>query len=218
MCGRYALTSEAAELVEAFDVPVLAFEHRPRYNIAPGQDAPVLGEDRRGRRLGLMRWGLIPSWAREAGAGHINARAESVLEKPSFQESFLRRRCLLPANGFYEWKRQGAGTVPFWYHDPEDRLLTFAGIWDRWARGDDTRHTFAILTTDANEDVRPIHDRMPVIVDAGARSLWLDREAAVESVRALLVPSPTGTLEGYQVSTRVNRPAQDDSGLVEPVG
>jgi putative SOS response-associated peptidase YedK len=218
MCGRYALTSEADELVDTFDVVDLGFAHRPRYNIAPGQEAPVLAEDRRGRRMGLMTWSLVPAWTGEPGGGHINARAESIAAKPSFREAFLRRRCLVPASGFYEWRGGGRGRVPLWFHPPEGGLITFAGIWERWAPpGGAPRHGFAILTTAANADVRPTHPRMPVIVDAEGRARWLDRGAEPEALRSLLAPPPAGTLEGHEVSTRVNRPSEDDAGLIEPV-
>ncbi len=218
MCGRYTLAADEQALVEAFDVPPLGFDLVPRYNIAPSQEAPVVAEDRKGRRAGLLTWGLVPAWKDEPGPGFINARAESVADKPSFREAFERRRCLVPADGFYEWKREGGGKVPYWFHAPGGELLAFAGVWESWSRPDaEPRHTFAILTTDANADVRGVHDRMPVVIPPSRYSAWLSRETGRSEVLALLGSPPDGTLVCHAVSTRVNRPAVDDVGLIEEV-
>lgn len=217
MCGRYTLTAEADELVEVFDVPDLTFEHRPRFNVAPGQSVPVLAQDRKGRRLGLLEWGLVPSWADDPGTSFINARAESVAEKPSFREAFRKRRCLLPADGFYEWKREGGRKQPYWFHRDGRELFTFAGIWEAWTgAGGDPRHTVAILTTDANADVAGVHDRMPVVIGAGDRDRWLDWSVDSGALSALLGPSADDSFRSHPVSTRVNTPDQDDPKLVEP--
>jgi putative SOS response-associated peptidase YedK len=218
MCGRYTLAADTDELVEVFDVPPPAFDLVPRYNIAPGQDVPVVAADRHGRRLGLLTWGLVPRWRDERGAGIINARAESVCEKPSFREAFERRRCLVPADGFYEWKKEGGRKVPYWIHPRGGGVMSFAGIWERWSRpGEGPRHTFTILTTHASDDVASIHDRMPVVVAPADRDRWLDRSADPAELHALLRPPPAGSLESHPVSTRVNRPGEDDPGLIEPV-
>ena len=218
MCGRYTLAASAEELVEAFDVPSLMFELEPRYNIAPSQMAPVVAVDRQGRRAGLLTWGLVPGWVAEPGAGIVNARSESVADKPSFREAFERRRCLVPADGFYEWRKEGGARIPHWIHPRDGGLIAFAGIWERWSRaGAESRHTFAILTTDASADVAALHDRMPVVVAPDDRALWLDRSAAPVQLRHLLRPAPEGSLVSHPVSTRVNRPAEDDPGLIEPV-
>ena len=165
MCGRYTLAAPAGPLVETFEVGPLTFDLVPRFNIAPGQDAPVVAEDRRGRRLGLLRWGLVPGWVDDPGSGFINARAESVSTKPSFREAFRRRRCLVPADGFYEWRRDETGKQPFWIHPAAGGVIAFAGLWERWSRpGEEPRHTFAIITTRASADVAWVHDRMPVVV------------------------------------------------------
>jgi putative SOS response-associated peptidase YedK len=218
MCGRYTLGLEAEELVEAFDVPELAFEYRPRFNIAPGQEAPVVAVDRRGRRMGLLRWGLVPAWMNDPGRGFINARAESVLDKPSFRDAFLHRRCLVPADGFYEWKKEGRVKTPHWIHPTAGGLVSFAGIWERWDRpGVESRHTFAIITNDANEDVRRIHDRMPVFVVESDHERWLDRATDEEELHSMLRRTPpAGTFSSHVVSTRVNRAVDDDPGLIEP--
>lgn len=216
MCGRYTLASSADELTEAFDVPALDFELVPRYNIAPSQDAVVVGEDARGRRVGLLTWGLAPGWMDDPGPGFINARSESVHTKAPFRESFERRRCLVPADGFYEWRREGGAKIPYWLHPGSGGLISFAGIWDRWERpGAEPRYTFSILTTEANGDVRPVHDRMPVVIAPEDRDAWLDRQTDPARLRSLLHPAPDGVLVARQVSTRVNKPVEDDAGLIE---
>ncbi|MDG2283642.1 MAG: SOS response-associated peptidase [Longimicrobiales bacterium] len=220
MCGRYTLAAPPSDLVEAFNLPEPTFEWSSRFNVAPGQFAPVVAEDRHGRRMGLMTWGLIPNWMDEPGRGFINARAESAATKRSFREAFARRRCLVPADGFYEWQRSSdrATKTPFWIHPGAEGVVSFAGLWERWSRsGQAPRHTFTILTTDANEDVRELHDRMPAVIAAADRAKWLDRAASPDALRTLLAPSPRGTFTSYPVSTRVNKPVEDDEGLIEPV-
>ncbi len=229
MCGRYTLATPADELIEAFDVTALTFDHAPRYNIAPGQDAPVVAQDSRGRRIGLLRWGFVPAWKDEAGSGIVNARCETVAVKPSFREAYQRRRCLVPADGFYEWQSPegasgaratagGAGKQPYWIHAPGGGLLSFAGIWEKWSRpGAEPRFTFAILTTDANDDVRPIHDRMPAIVRPEARDAWLDRSTPADQLARILRPPEEGSLVPRPVSTRVNRVLEDDAELIRSV-
>jgi putative SOS response-associated peptidase YedK len=209
MCGRYTLTAGADELVETFDVPALSFDLRPRYNVAPGQDCPIVAADRKGRRMGLMRWGFAPHGSASGKGGWINARAESVMRRDSFRGAFHRRRCLVPADGFYEWRREGELKVPYWFHRPGGGLFSFAGIWEG--------RTFAILTTDANDDVRTVHDRMPVLVAPDDRGAWLGRETAAAELTRILAPSPAGTFTAHEVSRRVNRTDQEDPGLVEPV-
>lgn len=208
MCGRYTLALPQPDLLETFDVPEPEFDYRPRYNVAPGQDCPVVAEDRHGRRMGLMRWGLVPGWMDDPpSGGFVNARAETAWEKPSFRESFRRRRCLVPADGFYEWAREGDRKVPRWFHPVKGRALGLAGLWDG--------RTFTILTTEANADVAPVHPRMPVIVAPGDWGTWLGSGTGVEELRALLGPAPDGSLEARVVSTRVNTPEEDDPGLIE---
>ncbi len=218
MCGRYTLSAPEGALVEAFDVPALNFDYHPRYNIAPGQPCPVVAEDGEGRRMGLIEWGFLPAWKEEPKGPFINARAESVATKASFREAFRRRRCLLPADGFYEWKAEGSTKTPYWLHPADGGILSFAGIWESWTRpGREPRHGFAILTTDANEEVSQIHDRMPLVIAPEDRDAWLSRTSRGESLRRLMRPAPAGTFRLHAVSSRVNRPAEDDSALVEPV-
>lgn len=211
MCGRYTLALPEPELVEVFDVPPLGFDYHPRWNVAPGQECAVVAEDRKGRRMGLMRWGLVPGWMDDPpSGGFVNARAETAWEKPSFREAFRRRRCLVPADGFYEWAREGDRKVPRWFHPVGGGALALAGIWEG--------RTFAVLTTEANADVAPVHPRMPVILPRERWARWLGGGASVEALRALTGPAPDGTLDRRVVSTRVNGPDEDDPGLIEGVG
>lgn len=218
MCGRYTLAVPEGALIETFDVPGLTFEYRPRYNVAPGQPCPVVAEDRDGRRLGLLEWGFLPGWKDEPAGPFINARSETVASRTSFAEAFRRRRCLVPADGFYEWRAEGGTKMPYWIHPVGTDLVSFAGIWETWSRpGTGPRHTFAILTTEANDEVSAIHHRMPVVVSAQDRAAWLSRGTDGEQLRRLLAPAPSGTFQMHRVSTRVNRTAEDDAELVEPV-
>lgn len=218
MCGRYSLAAGADELVEAFDVPLPPFELTPRYNIAPSQQAPVVAADRHGRRIGLLTWGFLPRHSAEPGPGIVNARSESVADKPSFREAFARRRCLVPADGFYEWRREGKRKVPYWIHPRREGILSFAGIWERRSAADaESRHTFAILTAEASEDVAPIHERMPVIIGAADRTAWLDPLTSLDALRELMRPAAAGALARREVSPRVNRPTEDDAALIAPV-
>jgi putative SOS response-associated peptidase YedK len=218
MCGRYSLATSEAELVETFDVPGLTFEHRPRYNIAPGQAAPVVAEDRRGRRIGLLRWGFVPAWADRAQGGFVNARAETARETPSFRDAFRSRRCLAPADGFYEWRRDEHGRSPYWFRPAEGGLLALGGIWERWRRpGSEDFHSFAILTVDANADVAPVHGRMPLILGPTWWDRWLDRGTPLEALRDAVAPAPEGTLHGHRVGTRVNASSAEGPDLIEAV-
>jgi putative SOS response-associated peptidase YedK len=219
MCGRYTLSAPLDELVETFDVPVPDFDLTPRYNIAPSQLVPVVAADRHGRRMGLLEWGLVLRGVEGPRRPLINVRVESVGKRPPFRESLERRRCLIPADGFYEWKQEKGGKVPHWIHLVSGDLIAFAGIWDRRIDESGTaRHAFAILTTAANPDVAHLHGRMPVIVGPGERDAWLDRtleaSAALDALRAL----PEGALASHPVSSRVNRTAEDDEALIEAEG
>jgi putative SOS response-associated peptidase YedK len=216
MCGRFTLAAPAEELVEVFSVPLPDFEIRPRYNIAPGQDALVVGEDRRGRRMGSLRWGLVPAATPEPRRPLVNARGETVGRTPSFRDAFRRRRCLVPADGFYEWRR-GAGGSPFLFRPAAGGLLAFAAVWEhREGAGGGAPGGFAVITVAAGEDVAPVHDRMPALVRPSDFDLWLDHDAPSARLQALLVPAPAGTLRAHRVSQRVNSVSEDDAGLVEP--
>ena len=224
MCGRYTLSVPLSNLVDSFDVQPPDFEYPPRFNIAPTQDAPVIAQDQAGRRMGLLRWGLIPSWAKDPAIGSrmINARSETVAEKPAFQRAFRRRRCLVPADGFFEWKREaGEGATkgpktPYWIHRAAREPFVMAGLWETWDPGETAPlYTFTILTTEAVPSIREIHPRMPVILPASVHDRWLDPKAADEDLLPLLRPYGEG-IEAYPVSTRVNSPRNDLPECIEP--
>ena len=219
MCGRYSLTTPEDDLVEVFDVPPVTFDYRARYNIAPTQDVPVVASDRRGTRLGLLRWGLVPAWADDPSIGSrmINARAESLLDKPAFKEAAVARRCLVPADGFYEWAKEGDHKVPYWIHAPGREPMGLAGVWERWdPRGPEPVYSVAIITVDANDGIRHLHDRMPAIIPAADRTTWLDAGTPIRDALSLLEPYE-GALDAYPVSTLVNSPANDVPECIEPV-
>lgn len=219
MCGRYALAAGADTLVETFQVPPLQFSVRPCFNVAPGQEAMVVARDGRGRRMGLMRWGLAPP-GRGEGTGRglaVNARGETAWRTPSFREPFHRRRCLVPADGFYEWRKDPGGKTPYYFRPTSGGLLALGGIWDRRVGPDGALlFGFVVLTVEASTDVAPVHGRMPVLVGPQDRDAWLDPASPSALIRGLVVPAPPGALAGHRVSSRVNRVDQDDPGLVEP--
>lgn len=218
MCGRFNQTASGEEIAEAFDldqVPSLA----PRYNIAPIQPVPVVGlQPRTGRRgLSTLKWGLVPQGSLGGERGFINARAETAWRKPSFRGSFARRRCLVPATGFYEWqKTEGKRRKPWLLRLASGRVFAFAGLWEPPA-GEETSPTFTILTTEPNELAARVHDRMPVILDPADYAAWLDPAvAAAPPLRALLRPFPAGAMTAFPVSSAVNNPAFDDPSCIAP--
>jgi putative SOS response-associated peptidase YedK len=204
MCGRYRLT-RADRLAERFDAE-LAEELRPRYNIAPTQPVPVVRANGSRRVIASMRWGLIPNWAKDASMAQINARSETLLEKPAFKENFERRRCLIPADGFYEWKRSGRSKQPFHFGMQDDSLFAFAGIWDRWKPPQGPIvETCAILTTTPNELLRDVHDRMPVILEPKKYREWLDAPASdCGRLKHLLIPFEAAMMKRFPVGWSVN--------------
>jgi putative SOS response-associated peptidase YedK len=225
MCGRYRLARKKEILAETFDVED-EVEWSPRYNVAPGQDVVVVRQDPTGpiRVLSLMRWGLVPSWAKDAKAGYkmINARAETVAEMPAFRDPFRSRRCLVPADGFYEWAKQGKQKSPFCFSMADDSIFAFAGIWDHWRDPNKTYpdkewvETCSIITTSANALLSGIHDRMPVIMKHENYDLWLDPGfKKVGDLLDLLKPFPAGAMRHYRVSTRVNSVKNDDPACAE---
>lgn len=219
MCGRYTLTASAEELAAEFGAGVPA-GYQPRFNIAPQQPVLVLGRDGAGaRRMAFLRWGFVPRWAtpEDARAGAINARAESLTVRPTFRDAFRLRRCLVIADGFYEWKREGKARVPFRFHLAEGRLLAFAGLWDAWSGGTEPLYTCAIVTTAASPAVAAIHDRMPAILAAADRERWIEPEAGAEELRALLRPYAGEALQAYEVSRLVNSVVNDSPECIRPV-
>ncbi len=198
MCGRFVIEL-SPDLVTKFfgltEVPDLP----PRYNVAPTQPVPVIREAADGsRRLSLMRWGLVPAWAKEPGEGLINARCETVNEKPSFRQAFRQRRCIIPASGFYEWSKVDGRKVPYYVRMADGAPMPFAGLWEAWRSPEgQVLETCAILTTAANATVAPIHDRMPVILHPDEFGLWLDRQVHdAERLTALVCPVPGGSARG----------------------
>ncbi len=219
MCGRFTLTATEDELLDLLAELETSQLSDPRYNIAPSQPiAAVLNDGK--RRITAIRWGLIPSWAKDSAIGNrmINARAETIAEKPSFQKSFQTRRCLIPANGFYEWKRDSSGKskVPFYIRMKSARPFFLAGLWDVWNDPDGQPITSGtIITTAPNELVSPIHDRMPVILAPESYELWLaEGGQRPEELAACLKPYPAGQMEIFAVSTWVNNPRNDDSRCI----
>jgi putative SOS response-associated peptidase YedK len=201
------------------DVPVL--EHR--YNIAQTQQVAVVRFDPRAgtRRLDHLRWGLVPFWADDPKIGNqmINARSESAADKPAFKHSFRAKRCLVVADGFYEWQKRNGSKQPYLIHLKDDRPFAFAGLWDRWHKGEEPIESCTILTTDANELVAPLHDRMPVIIPRSAYDLWLDPKVRdPEMLKPLLVPYSSSEMDAYPVSEVVNSPKNEVAECVERVG
>ncbi|HSK38670.1 MAG TPA: SOS response-associated peptidase [Arenibaculum sp.] len=228
MCGRYTLTRPVEELGLAF-----GFAERPnlaaRYNIAPTQDIPVVrmraGGDHGGRELAMMRWGLVPFWAADPAIGSrmINARAETVLEKASFRNPMKERRCLIPADGFYEWaRRPEGGKQPFRIVMRDRAPFAFAGLWESWkgpkgAPLDRPLLSATIVTTAANAVMAPLHERMPVILGPDDHENWLDPATPADEAAALLRPCPEDWLEAYPVATRVNSVRNDDEACIAPL-
>lgn len=227
MCGRFTLRS-IDRLKARFTSPVWAeFSSlpavAPRYNIAPTQEVLTITGDQNDPGLQLMVWGLIPSWSSEP-TGFINARAETLDEKRSFIESFMRRRCLIPADGFYEWRRNGKSKQPYYFQLKDEAPFAFAGIWDEWRnlKNDSTSRTSvitscSIITTKPNELLATIHDRMPVILPVEAYDIWLREESRPEELKEWLMPFPADEMKSFPVSQRVNHAKVDDAELVEPV-
>jgi len=239
MCGRYVAVSSPTILAERFDlgeVRVRVIE--PSYNVTPRADVPVVAENRGGaaggtRVLDLVRWGLVPSWAESLSIGdrQINARAERIRTANAYKRAFARRRCIIPADGFYEWARSDSAATegarkkikqPWFFRRRDREPLALAGVWEVWhdpARGEDAPRirTCSIITTRANEVVAPVHDRMPVVLPESAWAEWLDRENDdVDALHRLLVPAPVDELEAWPVTTLVNKPENNGSELLDP--
>lgn len=222
MCGRYAITLPPEAMAKAFGVGGALPNIPPHYNAVPGQSLPVVRRgERGGRALDLMTWGLVPSWSKGPDTRYsmINARAETATERPAYRGPFRNRRCLVPAGGFYEWRKTDGARQPWYFTLRSGELLAFAGLWDHWmGAGGEEILSFTIVVTDANDVVRPIHHRMPVILAPEHYARWLgEDDAPIREVIALMAPFPASTMMGHPVSRRVNSPANDDAGLLEPV-
>jgi putative SOS response-associated peptidase YedK len=217
MCGRYSLVPKA-DFAERFGVENLQLDLEPRYNIAPTQTTPVITRNSP-NRAEEMRWGLVPFWAKDPSIGNkmINARAETVAEKPAFRKALAARRCLVPASGFYEWKRDAGGKVPHYIFLRDTGSFAFAGLYEIWKDQDgQVLKTYTIITTTPNELMETIHNRMPVILSREDEGLWLDKEAEIPALLALLRPYPAEQMDAYVVSKAVNSPMHEGESLIEP--
>ncbi len=223
MCGRFAINTSKSALLELYRLMGMdRFEDfAPRFNIAPTQELFAVRQGAAGRELVKLRWGLIPAWAKDASmaAKLINARSETVAVKPTFRDAFKKRRCLVPATGFYEWERSGRKKIPYLFGMRDGRLLSFAGLWERWQspEGKDVE-TCSLLTTGTNELMAPIHDRTPVIIPPEHFDRWLDVDAnAPETLAALLHPFPADAMVCCRVSERVNNARNEGPDLIRSV-
>lgn len=225
MCGRFALYADYDTLLKRFDIEETAIgqaAYEERYNVAPSQEILAIISDGQNNRLGTLRWGLIPPWAKDQKIGYkmINARGETAAEKPSFRHAFKKKRCLIPANAFYEWKKDASGKKPMLIHLAQDELFAFAGLWETWKSPEGkTIHSCTILTTGPNELMADIHDRMPVILTKKAERVWLDPEIQdPEVLKELIKPYASGELQAYEVSEAVNSPKNEGAELIREIG
>jgi putative SOS response-associated peptidase YedK len=222
MCGRFTQERPTSELAEIFEAEDLAGAPGGRFNVAPTDEAAVIVQREDRRAVTAYRWGLIPHWAEDPRIGNrmFNARAETLASSPAFRDAFRRRRCLVPVDSFYEWRREGKLRQPFRVVRADGRPLALAGLWSGWRDPDtgEVRRTFTIVTTGPNELMRSIHDRMPVVVPPEAWGRWLDRALPGSGeLQGLLVPAEDGSLEAYPVGRAVNDVRNDGPALVEPL-
>lgn len=220
MCGRYTLTADAESIQLAFNLDDVSAWEQPRYNIAPSQMVAVI-TNRHRKELTLLKWGLAPSWAKDPAIGSrmINARSETAAEKPSFRTAFKRRRCLIPADGYYEWTKRNGKKAPMYIKRRDREVFAFAGLWENWKKPDGTwLGTCAILTTDANDFIRPIHHRMTVMIEPEDYDTWLSVEELTSNQwMPLMRGCDSEKLTAFEVSTQVNRPVNDNPTVIFPV-
>lgn len=219
MCGRFSLATEQSIIEEQFDV-LIQEELSYRYNIAPSQNVFVIGSNGQDRIGRFMRWGLVPPWSKDLKIGYkmINARSETIDEKVSFKTPFLKKRCLIISDGFYEWKRNGKEKHPYRFVMKDRQPFALAGLWECWNKGDQHLFTCTILTTEANKVTEEIHNRMPVILRKDDFHMWLDPNYhKVKELKSLLVPFDEGLMEAYEVSILVNSPTNDVKECLEPI-
>lgn len=223
MCGRYALYGPTSRLREQFGASIdeLPPNFGPRYNASPLQMLPVVRQRPNGDRVvHLLRWGLIPSWSKDETIGTklINAREETLAGKPSFRAAYKARRCIIPACGFFEWKATEEGKQPYYIHPADGRLFGFAGLWERWSPAEGSAiDTFTVITTAANDAIRPLHDRMPVILAPQDYSTWLARATEPDRLRALIGARPVTPVSLFPVSRAVGNVKNDSPDLIVPV-
>ncbi len=221
MCGRFALATDKNVLEMLYDIEIRG-ELTPRYNIAPSQEVLALRLSRTGgeKEPVYLKWGLVPFWSDDPDTGNrmINARSETAPEKPSFRSAFKKRRLLIPATGFYEWKKEeGGAKQPYYICRKDGHPFSLAGLWERWDKGDHPLETFTILTTEASDPVASLHNRMPVIIPRQAYDSWLDPGTEQADLLELLKPCPAKELTAYPVSRQVNNPANDLEELLNPI-
>lgn len=216
MCGRFGLFVPPDVLEARYDAD-LAFDYEPRYNVAPGGPGVAAVRNEAPARIDSLRWGLVPGWADDPDGFPtlLNVRAETVAEKPAFRDAFAERRCLIPASLFYEWT--GGRGMPYAIGTDGEALFSMAGLWETWSGDGETVRSVAIVTTEANDVVAPIHDRMPVVLEPDEETVWLESGDA-EVVQSLLDPYPDELTDAHEVSTKVNDPANDSPEVVQPVG
>ncbi|MBT3925806.1 MAG: SOS response-associated peptidase [Rhodospirillaceae bacterium] len=220
MCGRFSQFHSWEEVHAFLNIFGPPRNLPARYNIAPTQDAAIARHGREGRSLDFLRWGLVPSWAKDSSmaARMINARAETVAQKPSFRDAFKQRRCLVPADGFYEWRGPKGAKQPYRILSPDQGLFAFAGLWERWDKGGaEPIESFTIITTEANSKLAAVHARMPVILDPADFERWLSPDLAVNDALALLRPAPDEALEFHAVGKHVNNARNDDPACITPL-
>ncbi|BCR05904.1 DUF159 family protein [Desulfuromonas versatilis] len=221
MCGRFSLSLDFADLLEYFQIAGSPPPFSPRYNVAPSQQVPAIRTEQGARRLVMLRWGLVPFWAEDPRIGYrmINARAETAHRLPAFRAAFRKRRCIIPAGGFFEWRRQGRQKLPFHIFRRDGRPLALAGLWESWRDEQQGREieSCTILTTAANRLLAELHERMPVILEPADLARWLDPEQSSPAPLAtLLRPAREGVLDMYPVSDYVNKPQNEGARCIAP--
>ena len=220
MCGRFSRKATLQAIVDEFEIDEVNGAIEPSYNIAPGQEIAVILKDD-SRKLGLLKWGLIPGWAKDPRIGNrmINARAETLAEKPSFKHPVRRKRCLIVADGFFEWKKEGKQKIPMYIFLKDQKPFVFAGLWDTWTSPEGKKvSTCTIITTEPNKFMEKIHNRMPVILPRDHIDIWLNREVQDEHrVLPLLKPYPEKEMDAYEVSRMVNSPKNNSPQVIQKV-
>ncbi len=219
MCGRFSLRVEMDELLSYYGLIQSTYTYSPRYNIAPGQSITAVLDSNGQRRIGPLRWGLVPSWASDEKIGNkmINARAETLSEKPAFRQSFARRRCIIPADGYYDWKKDSK--QPFRITRNDQSIFSLAALYDSWISADGNKlYTCTIITVESNDLLLPIHDRMPVILPLKHHDIWLDRGITdITLLQPLLIPLPSEQMTAYPVSPIVGNVKNDIPACIEPL-
>lgn len=225
MCGRFTISVSYQELVEhlneSYHIENMDFKFdQPRYNVSPGQDILSVIFDGKKHRIGYLKWGFIPSFAKDEKIGFsmINAKSETIFEKPSFYESVMKRRCVVLADSFYEWKKDDQKKIPMRILVSDQKIFPIAAIWNTYQRHDGTKlHTVSLVTTKANELMKPIHERMPVILTKETQDIWLNPTSSIEALKTCFLGYDANKMHTYPVSSRVNQSSYDDSSCIEPI-